>query len=289
MHKSEWSLISFTLLSQMSVGLLLGLVFIHFVHPTIFFQLDTGFSYRSPELIMLSLVVMATLISFLHLGNPLHSFNALNNLNGSWISREILMLSVFGLSLLILFLNKNINLPGSALLIIGGLSGILLIFSMARIYMIPTIPVWNNFYTPFSFIFSALIFGSMGMMALILLTNPNTVYSHYIQQSILMGLTIIFVNLLVSVLHFYKLTKLEFTGLLQLKFNKGNYFLIFIVRMILMGVILAGLIYIFQQAINPNFIIEESRILIIIISFIIMIEELMGRYLFYKGFFRLGV
>ena len=81
MHKSEWSLISFTLLSQMSVGLLLGLVFIHFVHPTIFFQLDTGFSYRSPELIMLILVVLATLISFLHLGNPLHSFNALNNLN----------------------------------------------------------------------------------------------------------------------------------------------------------------------------------------------------------------
>ena len=156
MSNGEWSLISFAILSQLSVGLKRAFGFILFAHQSVYGNLNSGISFLSPEFYILLIIMLATLTSFLHLGSPGHSFNTLNNLSGSWISKEILMLTVFGLSILLIMTCRALNWSGDVskiLFIFSGLSGVLLILSMSGIYMISTIPAWNGFYTPFSFLF----------------------------------------------------------------------------------------------------------------------------------------
>lgn len=292
MRNGEWSLVSFTLLSQFSVGLVLGLGFVYFAHQSIYNDLATALTFRSPELIILFLIILATLFSFFHLGNPQHSFNAVNNLKGSWISREILMLSMFGFGVLLMMIGRIMQWPVNLtqfLIVFNGITGVVFILSMSGIYMIPTIPAWNNFFTPFSFISSALVFGSMGMMVLIHLANPNAINSNYVQQTTLFISILILLILAASVFHYYQLSKLEFTGIAQVRFDKGGYFLIFIIRMILLGIVLAGTIYILQLANKQDLVISDIQAIIIIICCLIVVEEMMGRYLFYASYFRVGV
>ena len=63
--------------------------------------IETGLSLRNPVLLALVFIGVATVVSFLHLGKPSNAPNALNNLSGSWLSREILALGAYSLSLLV--------------------------------------------------------------------------------------------------------------------------------------------------------------------------------------------
>ncbi len=60
---------------------------------------ETGLSLTNPVLLALIFIGSATLSSFLHLGNPANATGALNNLSGSWLSREILAIGIFTASL----------------------------------------------------------------------------------------------------------------------------------------------------------------------------------------------
>ncbi|MDH4020105.1 MAG: dimethyl sulfoxide reductase anchor subunit, partial [Xanthomonadales bacterium] len=104
MANRDWSLMFFTTLAQWSVGIMLWLTW-----PVIHSQdlspvFETGLSLKDPVLLALIFISSATLSSFLHLGNPVNAPRALNNLSGSWLSREILAIGVFVTGLLITFI-----------------------------------------------------------------------------------------------------------------------------------------------------------------------------------------
>ena len=70
MHKNEWTLIFFTLIAQLAVGLTLMFAFVYWSFP--------GFNivnvwFKSPEFIILLLMGIAALVSLLHLGKPLNA------------------------------------------------------------------------------------------------------------------------------------------------------------------------------------------------------------------------
>ncbi len=293
MHNGEWSLISFTLLSQLSVGLVLALGFVFFMHNSIFENLSSGFNFRAPELIILILVLLATLLSLLHLGSPLHSFHSLNNLKGSWISREILMLSVFGLGVLLFILSRMFNWPiilTQILLVFSMLSGVTLVSSMAGIYLIPTVPVWNNFYTPVSFLGSALLLGTLAMVILLIRVNPHEISPDLMKQLIVFILIILAVTLVFAALHQYQISQFKFTGIDQIEFSKGWRFILFILRMFLLLVTLSGTVYLLWFNSSPattRF--TEIQNFLFLLSIIILSEEILGRFLFYSSYFRLGV
>ncbi len=292
MHNGEWSLISFTLLSQLSVGLVLALGFIFLMHQSVFANLNSGFSLKSPEIIILILILVATLLSLLHLGSPAHSYHSLNNIGGSWISREILTLSVFGFFVLLYFLSRLLNWPpvlSQILLALSAISGIIFIFAMVGIYMISVVPVWNSFNTPLSFWGSVFLLGFAGMLLFLGTSNPSQISHSMMIQMIRIMMIVSTLMILTSVFHQYQISKLSNTGIEQIQFGSGVFLSLFLVRIVLLIVVFLGLFYVMLQISKHSQTYADIQAYLLVISILILIEEVVGRYLFYGSYFRLGV
>ncbi len=161
----EWPLVAFTVLGQTAVGILLA-----FGVPWVL----VGVAISGPRterlwvsLLALSLGLLATAaaVSFFHLHHPLRAARALANLRSSWLSREILFEIMTGL---FLGLAIVLTLTGVGALwflkaVMAGacLSGLLFLISMIRLYKLPTVPAWDQIWTPISFLATTLIIGLM--------------------------------------------------------------------------------------------------------------------------------
>ena len=98
----EGALIAFTLISQLVAGTSIIYAFLFFIRRNEISGISSGFNPKTPELLLIIALLAAIFISLFHLGNIGKAVNALNNLDSSWISREILslLLLAFGLGLL---------------------------------------------------------------------------------------------------------------------------------------------------------------------------------------------
>jgi anaerobic dimethyl sulfoxide reductase subunit C (anchor subunit) len=126
-------------------------------------------------LIATGTIGVALIISFLHLSAPLSSVFALTNLKSSWLSREILMVSayaasIFGTTMYRIFSKekKCLMIP---LLAISSVLGLTMVLTMAKLYMIETIPLWNTPGTLIAFYINTFLLGSS--FALLLLHHSH--------------------------------------------------------------------------------------------------------------------
>ena len=117
-----------------------------------------GPGIASPDTVLLPLVagllIVAMLVSTLHLGRPVRAVRSLSNLRSSWLSREILLALLLLGNLMLAWLTgwraAIWLLPATAIAYVGG---------MALVYRQRTVPVWNTWRTPASFFFSAILLG----------------------------------------------------------------------------------------------------------------------------------
>jgi len=120
---------------------------------------------RQPLLFVGIMTVVGLAASFLHLGAPFNALRALSNVGHSWLSREILAALAF-LGLWILTFRIHRRPEGfppwlrRSLALALALAGVLLIWTMARVYMLPARPVWDTWLTPASFVLAAVLLGS---------------------------------------------------------------------------------------------------------------------------------
>ena len=103
----------------------------------------------------------------LHLGRPIHAWRAIRGLRRSWLSREVLTLSIFagcgGMFAGMLLL----NLPGRPVAgLMTALWAVVGVTCSAKIYMVPARPAWNSRYTIAEFFSTALLLGPMFVRAL---------------------------------------------------------------------------------------------------------------------------
>jgi len=161
----EWPLAVFTVLGQTAAG-----VYLVTVLPLYLFPGRPGASAtRNTRLLLLILVAAvlaaAAAVSFFHLGRPFRAVNALNNIRSSWLSREILSELIFlgGLGILagLELLGYGEAPAARAAAGIAAAAGTLFLFSMIRLYMLPTVPAWNGPYTPLSFVLTAALTGTL--------------------------------------------------------------------------------------------------------------------------------
>ncbi len=159
----ERSLIAFSLLTQTAVGAFLALGALHFGIATHSGTYAADRLTDSGLLGICLLMGLGLLASLFHLGTPWNAWRALTNLPSSWLSREIMFalgFTVFAVAFSGLQLFRLG--PGAARMALAGLSslvGLALIYSMARVYMLQTIPVWNTPATLYSFFITALLLG----------------------------------------------------------------------------------------------------------------------------------
>jgi anaerobic dimethyl sulfoxide reductase subunit C (anchor subunit) len=173
MNSKEWPLIIFTLSMQFSAGIIL-IYNLFLLSPLCRNRIDIPARFQLILLIALAAAILGVTFSFLHLGNPLNATRTVANIGTSWLSREILSVLIFtGLLVVVTYLHFRYPSAGQLLkwlVDITAVAGLILIFTMSRIYMIPARPAWNTLFTPIGFYLAALVMGS----ALLLIFQINT-------------------------------------------------------------------------------------------------------------------
>ncbi len=169
MDISEYALIAFTILAQMSVGAFLVLGVVHY-----FAARKAGMEEadRLSDRALLAIVLvlgLGLLVSLLHLGSPLRAYRAVTNVATSWLSREILFGASFAvLGAVFAFMQwRKISsfAVRNVIAWIAALVGLALVYSMSRVYMIPTQPAWNTFATPILYFVATLLLGGLAVGA----------------------------------------------------------------------------------------------------------------------------
>ncbi len=177
MNSNEWPLVFFTLLSQMTAGIIIiSFIVGLFVRNS---ELLSDFELkRNYFFVSLVLMVIALAISFFHLSAPLQSVFALANLQTSWLSREIFCMSMFTFLIAVCCAAVKFGIPGISGLpywhIAAAFTGLLLVWIMARLYMIPIVPAWNNYATMIGFFTSIFLLGGVALLVILVVTGGKS-------------------------------------------------------------------------------------------------------------------
>ncbi|MEZ9999508.1 dimethyl sulfoxide reductase anchor subunit family protein [Vibrio lentus] len=170
----EWSLIFFTVLAQTAVGgyLLIGARALVLGHDE-----EKLNSYKVPIFILWALMGLGFMFSTTHLGSPLRAFNAFNQLGSAWLSNEVFFGAAFfavgGLQWLLSVVKKGGIAIQKALMVGAMVLGVIFMYAMINVYMINTVPTWDNIYTPLSFIMTMVVGGLLLSQFVIVFANDS--------------------------------------------------------------------------------------------------------------------
>ncbi|MFS1975111.1 dimethyl sulfoxide reductase anchor subunit family protein [Vibrio splendidus] len=170
----EWSLIFFTVLAQTAVGgyLLIGTRALILGHDE-----EKLNSYKVPMFILWALMGLGFMFSTTHLGSPLRAFNAFNQLGSAWLSNEVFFGAAFfavgGLQWLLSVVKKGGVAIQKALMVGAMVLGVIFMYAMINVYMINTVPTWDNIYTPLSFIMTMVVGGLLLSQFVIVFANDS--------------------------------------------------------------------------------------------------------------------
>lgn len=159
------SLVAFTLLVQTAVGMAWALAGASWIGGP---GSAEALHHTTAILVVLGVLLLgAAGVSLAHLGTPRNAWRAMARPQTSWLSREIILLMIFGelwalwmtASALGMDLDTFWSLPTAA-------AGAVLVYAMSRVYRLPTVPAWDTPLTPTAFFLTA---GSLGGLAAALL------------------------------------------------------------------------------------------------------------------------
>jgi DMSO reductase iron-sulfur subunit len=153
-EEPHWPLILMTVLTQLSAGAFASIWLL---------QVFSAHAHRAAALIALLVATVALCASTLHLGRPIHAVRALKMWRRSWLSREVLLFTLFAFAATSFAAALWMRLPGTVFL--GGLTvvfGICGVGASARLYLVPGRPAWNSPFTILEFYLTAVLLGSAG-------------------------------------------------------------------------------------------------------------------------------
>jgi formate dehydrogenase iron-sulfur subunit len=150
----HWPLVFMLVLTQLSVGAFAVLWLLD--------MLGRGTGLTIAALASLGLAGISLGASTLHLGRPIYAWRALKGLRRSWLSREVLTLSLFAGAASAFAGMLLFDLPGRGMVglltVIAGVAGVT---CSARIYVVRARPAWFSGYTLAEFYSTALLLGPL--------------------------------------------------------------------------------------------------------------------------------
>lgn len=147
LEQPHWPLIAMTVLTQISVGSFVAVWLM---------QTLNGSLHRMGAFASLMIALIALLASTLHLGRPIHAVRALKMWHRSWLSREVLLFSLFTMSATAY--SAELWLHGRGAWTLGLLTsvlGVCGVLASARVYLVPGRPAWNSPLTILDFLATA--------------------------------------------------------------------------------------------------------------------------------------
>jgi anaerobic dimethyl sulfoxide reductase subunit C (anchor subunit) len=306
MNIREWTLPVYTILTQLAIGAL----FIFWVIRTLSNQ-RYGKEFidkflRIPILIILFTVIFGLLAAHLHLSRPYLSFLALRNVQSSWLSRELAFNLAFIISLSCLFyifwFTQNHDRLKTFLGWLTISFGFATDFCMSHIYLLASQPAWNSPLTVLSFFSTTMLLGVMTVPVLIImdyrftqegLEGKRSIYNATIQRSLnWFAVSAIVLIITIAVLNYIQITTLR-SGSVSAQTSVDLliqlYRPLLFVRYILLiaGVIWLSMTLLFSQ--QKRRILEKLMAPAYMACLLVLIGEILGRFLFYAIHVRIGI
>ncbi len=288
MIRRDGSLVFFTTLSQWSVGIVVCLTGLMLLPGNQVVFAESGISLANPVLLALALMLLATTVSFLHLGNPVNAVKSLNNLATSWLSREILGIGLFSFSLVMMFAygwSSDQNEFPLFLMIPASLAGLFLLWTMTCVYLLPTVPGWNSGHTPIGFAATAL---SLGLVTCLVFGMTGSIL---IGRSVadLCAAVLVAVLLLETVSGFLRQRQLVAmdTGFDGPRFDRGLLRKLSLFRLGVLLVAVFGLAFFVLLPERLPDLVSVSWLYPVFV--LVVLQEFAGRMLFYGSYFRVGL
>ncbi len=306
MNVREWALPVYTILIQLAVGAVFVLWVIRALAMRKFDPGEIDRITRNPIMVIFFTVLVAMVGSHFHLSKPFHSFYAVLNFSTSWLSREVFFTMIFFLLLLALWLLSQYKKEKRFLITLCGWAaiffGFITVYAMARIYMLPTQVAWNSSLVVISFLISTILMGAITIACLFMLDLKFSEIQKeddidtrvQVTKDSLIGLVLLtFFGALASIaVTFYQIFLLgqgNAISLTSLQLLLGLYYPVLILRLIC--IIIAPLwmsLGIYQMR-KSGFAPQGLMIPIYLSSLLVLIGEIIGRFLFYATHIRLGV
>ncbi|GAB7220172.1 dimethyl sulfoxide reductase anchor subunit family protein [Vibrio comitans] len=270
----EWSLIFFTVLAQTAVG---GYLLVSARALAKGYDEEKIHSYKVPMFFLWAIMGIGFLFSTTHLGSPLRAFNAFNMLGSAWLSNEVFFGAAFfavgGLQWLLSVLKKGGAGVQKLLMLVAMALGVIFMYSMIRVYMIDTVPTWNNIYTPMSFVMTMVVTGLLFSQWVIVFAKDS---KFTVDRNIaILAVIAIGISLLATV------GKMTLIGDIQSSVVKASelvdglgFYLILQVALLVFGLLIWIMPLINKASVNP---INLGVALVLI-----WVSELIGRGLFYS-------
>lgn len=152
----DFPLVIFTVLSQLAVGAMITLLLLDYLTD----RIDNSAGKRL-TLMILSITGVGLGFSLLHLGHPLEAYRALTNLGSSWLSREVVLFSVFGALLIAYYFQWRENSRKEIIGTAAAAAGLLAVVSSGMVYVLPAVPAWNNLSPVLFFLLTTAILGPL--------------------------------------------------------------------------------------------------------------------------------
>ncbi|MGH7198621.1 MAG: DmsC/YnfH family molybdoenzyme membrane anchor subunit [Candidatus Omnitrophota bacterium] len=249
---------------------------------------------------ILTVTGLALSASIFHLGRPLYAYKALRMWKRSWLSREVLLFSLFsffgagyaGLLLAGYFFHFHVDTILRLLFgVVVAALGMAGVYASAKIYMVPARPAWNTIRTPLRFFLTGFILGPLFSFV---------VYSLYVMSRMqgpvpfadcgpILGFLVVssgtaFLQLLVLFARLFYLDKdrdielYDSAILLTRRFR--NHFLVRI-GLLVLGSFILPLVYLFYFAVHGKASGADMLTLSTVSFTISLLGEGLGRYLFF--------
>jgi len=178
-----WQLVVFTVATQLAAGMVVVLV----VCKQVVSGGASGSHAEGPASVVLEavfvLLVLAVAVAVGHLGSFHSAIRAAANVRASWLSRETVAGVLFGLLVVAAALGYCLGL-GSPItrrlcIVAAAAAGLVLVFAMARLYMLRTVPAWNTLRTPVSFLTATLLLGTVGLSGVLVVLGDSKPGVHH--------------------------------------------------------------------------------------------------------------
>lgn len=296
-EKPHYSLILLTVLTQLSVGGFTSLLLLDWLHLAVTMPPALEGFFRIGPLAMVAVANLALGASVFHLGRPAYAIRAIRMWRRSWLSREVLLFSLFaGFATLYgaLVWQSYWTVPGEFLIGLGALvvlSGLAGLYSSARIYCVPARPSWNTRRTPVAFFATAFLLGPLVALLVLLwsLTGEKVTFAESVAAIRSAGISLVGTLLLAGAVQLggilLKLlgalsdAEIEPERVASARLLIGRFRPFFLARLgtLLLGLLLVPLALTMWHAEA----LERLAITVSVLAVLILLSEFTGRYLFF--------
>lgn len=304
MDTREWALLAFTILGQTAAGLMIVLMVIR---TYISGKAGVKLAYQltdCPLYWVVPIMAVAFIASLFHLGSPLNILRAIPNLGTSWLSREVVLAVIFVVFAALYTYMQWRKVGGEGLHnIIGWITVILAvayIFAMSMVYMVTTQPAWNTLATPFNFFIGSLLLGVLAMAAALVFESSRlakektakdaaTLIHTILQGLAITAIVLLGIQFLILPLYLAYLSTQGTAALQSLNMMIGPYGVVLFFRLLLVfagaGVLAA---YLYR---NASVMDKEHTLASLAYSAftLVLVGEVLGRFIFYATHYRIGI